>query len=100
MHDDYAPSLTDGIAMLSISTRMIFEKVRERSIKEIIARLDQVEPFELLLLAVNYDVEQCLQPAYRKIVTRSSLITHEEPLNVPLPTAVMFMRSAEPYWNA
>ncbi|KAF8491837.1 hypothetical protein F5888DRAFT_1619535 [Russula emetica] len=48
MHDDYTPSLTDWIAMLSISTRLIFEKVRERAIKEITARLDEIEAFELI----------------------------------------------------
>ncbi len=99
MHDDYAPSLTDWIAMLSISTRMIFEKVRERAIKEITARLDQVEAFELIGLAVKYDVEQWFKPAYRKIVIRRSLITHEA-LKVPFPMAVMLMRSREQYWNA
>jgi hypothetical protein len=100
MHDDYAPSLTDWIAMLSISTRMIFEKVRKRAIKEITAHLHEIEPFELIGLAVKYDVEQWLKPAYRRIVTRSSLITHQEALKVAFPMAVMLMRSHEQYWNA
>ena len=99
MHDDYNPSLTDWIAMLSISTRLIFEKVRERAIKEITARLDEIEPFELIGLAVKYDVEKWLKPAYRRIVTRSNLITHKEALKVPFPMAVMLMRSREQYWK-
>ena len=99
MHDDYAPSLTDWIAMLSISTRLIFEKVRKRAIKEITARLDEIEPFELIGLAVKYDVEKWLKPAYRRIVTRSNLITHQETLKVPFPMAVMLMRSREQYWK-
>jgi hypothetical protein len=99
MHDDYTPSLTDWIAMLSISTRLIFEKVRERTIKEITARLDEIEPFELIGLAVKYDVEKWLKPAYRRIVTRSNLITHQEALKVPFPMAVMLMRSREQYWK-
>ena len=99
MHDDYAPSLADWIALLSISTRLIFEKVRERAIKEITARLDQVDPFELIGLAVKYDAEQWLKPAYRQIVTRNDLITHQEALNVPFPMAVMLMRAREQYWK-
>lgn len=99
MHDDYTPSLTDWIAMLSISTRLIFEKVRERAIKEITARLDDIEPFELIGIAVKYDVERWLKPAYRRIVTRSALITHQEALKVPIPMAVMLMRSREQYWK-
>ncbi len=99
MHDDYAPSLTDWIAMLSISTRLIFEKVRERAIKEITAHLDEIEPFELIGIAVKYDVEKWLRPAYRRIVTRSNLITHQEALKVAFPMAVMLMRSREQYWK-
>lgn len=99
MHDDYSPSLTDWIAMLSISTRLIFEKVRERAIKEITARLDEIEAFELIGLAVKYDVEKWLKHAYRRIVTRNNLITHQEALKVPFPMAVMLMRSREQYWK-
>jgi hypothetical protein len=99
MHDDYVPSLADWIAMLSISTRLIFEKVRERAIKEITARLNEVDPFELIGLAIKYDVEQWLKPAYRRIVTRHDLITHQEALKVPFPTAVILMRSRELYWK-
>jgi hypothetical protein len=99
MHDDYTPSLTDWIAMLSISTRLIFEKVRERAIKEITARLDEIEAFELIGLAIKYDVEKWLKPAYRRIVTRGNLITHQEALKVPFPMAVMLMRSREKYWK-
>ena len=99
MHDDYVASLTDWIAILSISTRLIFDKVRERAIKEITAQLDQVEPFELIELAIKFDVEQWLKPAYRRIVTRANLITHAEAAKVPFPMAVMLMRSREQFWK-
>jgi hypothetical protein len=71
MHDDYKPTVTDWIAMLSISTRLNFPKVRERAIKEITARLEEIDPFDLIGLAVKYDVQQWLMPAYRRIVTRN-----------------------------
>ena len=99
MHDDYLPSLADWIAMLSISTRLLFEKLRARTIKEITTRMDQIDPFELIALAVKYDVEQWLKPAYRRIVTRTELISHQEALKVPFPMAVMLMRSREQYWK-
>ncbi|KAI0289998.1 hypothetical protein BC826DRAFT_1106749 [Russula brevipes] len=82
MHDDYKASLPDWIAILSISTRFIFEK-----------------PFDLIGLAIKFDVEQWLKPAYRRIVIRNSLITHAEALKVPFPMAVMLMRSREQYWK-
>jgi hypothetical protein len=101
MHDDYDGSLTvtDWIAMLSISTRLNFSKVRERAIKEITARLEEIDPFDLIGLAVKYDVEQWLMPAYRKIVTRINLITHAEAQKVPFAMAVMLMRSREQHWK-
>jgi len=99
MHDDYVALLTDWIAILSISTRLIFEKVRERAIKEITAQLDQIEPFELIKLAIKFDVKQWLKPAYRRIVTRTNLITHAEAAKVPFPMAVMLMRLREQFWK-
>jgi hypothetical protein len=100
MHDDYIASPSEWIAILSISTRLIFEKVRERAIKEITKRLDQVEGFQLIELANKFDVEQWLKPAYRRIVTRTNLITHAEAAKVPLPMAVMLLRSREKYWKS
>ena len=99
MHNDYAPSMADWISLLSISTRLIFEKVRERAIREITARLDQVDPFELIGLAVKYDVEEWLKHAYRRIVTRNDLITYQEALKIPFSMAVMLMRAREQYWK-
>jgi len=99
MHDDYVASLSEWLAVLSISTRLLFQKVRERAIKEITKLLDQVEAFELIGLAIKFDVEQWLKPAYRRIVTRSNLITHVEAAKVPLAMAVMLMRSREQFWR-
>jgi hypothetical protein len=99
MHDDYKPTVTDWIAMLSISTRLNFPKVRERAIKEITARLEEIDPFDLIGLAVKYDVQQWLMPAYRRIVTRNNLITHAEAQKIPFPMSVMLMRSREQHWR-
>jgi hypothetical protein len=98
MHDDYKASLTDWIAILSISTRFIFKRVRQRAITEITKRLDEIEPFDLIGMAIKCDVEMWLKPAYRRIVLRNnSLITHKEALRVPFAMAVMLMRSREQY---
>ncbi|KAI9459228.1 hypothetical protein BJY52DRAFT_388929 [Lactarius psammicola] len=97
MHDDYGPTVTDWILMLSISTRLIFPKVRERAIKELTSRLDDIDPFDLIGLAVKYDVQQWLKPTYRRIVTRTDLITHAEAQKIPFPMTVMLMRSHERY---
>ena len=99
MHDDYNPTVADWISMLSISTRLNFQKVRERAIKEITARLDEIDPFDLIGLAVKYDVQQWLMPAYRRIVTRVNLITHPEAQKIPFTMAAMLMRSREQHWK-
>ena len=99
MHDDYVASLADWIALLSISTRLLFEKLRARAITEITRRMNEVDQFELIGLAVKYDVEQWLKPAYRKIVARTELITHQEALKIPFHMAIMLMRSREQYWK-
>ena len=99
MHDDYVATLADWVSMLSISTRWIFEKVRERAIKEITARQDKVEAFEIIRLAIKFDVEQWLKPAYRRIVTRAELITRAESAKIPVHVTIMLTRSREQYWR-
>lgn len=99
MHDDYIATVDDWIAMLSISTRLIFSKVRERAIKELTSCLEEINPFDLIGLAVKYDVQQWLKPAYRKIVTRHVLIAYEEAEKIPFLMTFMLMRSREKYWK-
>jgi hypothetical protein len=99
MHDDYGPAVDDWIAMLSISTRLTFPRVRERAIKELTSRLEKIDPFDLIGLAVKYDVQQWLKPAYGRIVTRINLITHAEAKKIPFTMAVMLMRSREQHWK-
>ena len=97
MHNDYSPTVADWIAMLSISTRLIFPKVRERAINELTSRLEEIDPFDLIGLATKCDVERWLKPTYRRIITRTDLITYAEAEKIPFPVAVMFMRSHERY---
>ena len=99
MHDDYGPAVDDWIAMLSISTRLTFPRVRERAIKEITSRLEEIDPFDLIGVAVKYDVQQWLKPAYRTIVTRKNLITQSEAGKIAFPMAIMLMRSREQHWK-
>ncbi|KAI9433037.1 hypothetical protein H4582DRAFT_1024950 [Lactarius indigo] len=95
MHNDYRPTVTDWISILSISTRLIFPKVRERATKELTARMEEIDPFDLIGLAIKYDVLRWLDPAYLRIVRRTDLITQEEAQKIPLPIVVMLMRSHE-----
>ena len=99
MHNDYVATLADWVAMLSISTRLMFEKVRERAIKEITPRLGKIEAFEVMRLAIKFDVEQWLKHSYRRLVTRAELITHAESAKIPVHVIMMLTRSREQYWK-
>jgi hypothetical protein len=95
MHDDRIVAVDDWIALLTITTRLIFPKVRERAIKELTSCLEQIDPFDLIALAVKYDVPQWLKPAYRRIVTRVNPIEYKEAEKIPVLVALMLMRSRE-----
>jgi hypothetical protein len=93
MHNDYRPTASDWISILSISTRLIFPKVREHAIKKLSSRLERIDAFDLIGLAIKYDVQQWLKPTYQRIAKRTELITHAEAEKIPFPIAVMLMRS-------
>ncbi|KAI0267508.1 hypothetical protein BC834DRAFT_871626 [Gloeopeniophorella convolvens] len=96
---DYKPTIDDWLSILSISTRFIFDKVREKAIAEITARLNDLDPFELIAGAEKHNIDQWLMPAYRRIVLRSALVSEREALNIPLSTSIMLMRSRERFWK-
>ncbi|KAI0057836.1 hypothetical protein BV25DRAFT_1830754 [Artomyces pyxidatus] len=95
MHSDYHTDLTVWIALLSISTRLIFEKVRSRAITEINALSASLDPFEQILLAIKYDVRDWLKVAYVRIVDRDALITEKEAHRIPFSVLVMLMRARD-----
>ncbi|KAH8997942.1 hypothetical protein EDB92DRAFT_2024812, partial [Lactarius akahatsu] len=97
IHDDYKARAPDRIAILTISTRSIFPKVRERAINELTYCPEENDPFDLVGLAVKYDVEKWLKPAYRRIVTSINLMTHTEAEKVSFLVAVMRTREHEKY---
>ncbi|KAI0267509.1 hypothetical protein BC834DRAFT_968992 [Gloeopeniophorella convolvens] len=97
MHSDFQPTPDEWMAILSISTRLMFDKVRERAVTEITARVKTMDPFKLIAGAKKYDVDQWLMPAYRKIVIRADLITDAEALSIPFATAMMLTRSREQF---
>jgi hypothetical protein len=51
MESGYTASPESWIAILSISTRLLFDAVRMRAIQEISERLDLIDAVELLLVA-------------------------------------------------
>ncbi|KAF8273658.1 hypothetical protein EI94DRAFT_1165465 [Lactarius quietus] len=97
MHSDYKPTAAEWISILCISTRLICTKVRENAINELTSVLEEVDPFDLIGLAIKCDVQQWLKPTYRRIAKRAELITHAEAGKISFPIAVMLMRSHERY---
>ncbi|KAI0267506.1 hypothetical protein BC834DRAFT_871608 [Gloeopeniophorella convolvens] len=81
MHSNFRATLPQWLAMLAMSTRLFFDEVRARSIAEITARLDEMDPFD------------------RRIVTRAALVTEGEARSIPFSTTIMLVRSRERVWK-
>ncbi|THG96513.1 hypothetical protein EW026_g5332 [Hermanssonia centrifuga] len=54
--------LDDWIALLSISTRYVFDRIREIAIEEISRQV--LDPVKKITLANKYNIPQWLHPAY------------------------------------
>lgn len=64
-------SLDDWISLLGVSTKLLFLKLRKRSIVEISAQIEAVGPVESIVLATQHDVPEWYGPAYRELCRRN-----------------------------
>ncbi|KAH9931575.1 uncharacterized protein B0H18DRAFT_990068 [Fomitopsis serialis] len=75
---DRVISLADWVALLSVSSRLLFDKIRERAISAIEAHVPPLEPAERILLATKHDIPQWLNPAFTELCTRSDPLSDAE----------------------
>lgn len=99
MHDDYRASLQVWSAVLSISARFSFDRIRQRAIKELSARQSTMDPIDQIVLSFKHDIPSWLVPAYVAAVRRTRPLTLAEASRVPLHTVMLLTRSREMYWN-
>ncbi|KZT05001.1 uncharacterized protein LAESUDRAFT_727582 [Laetiporus sulphureus 93-53] len=95
MHEDGKLTLPQWIDLLSMSTRFVCDKIRERAIKEIHQHRPRIDPVEKIVLSVKFEVPQWLTPSYEAICQRSQPLDITETIRLGLATAVLLMRARE-----
>ncbi len=86
-------SLEDWIALLSISTRFVFDKIRDMAILEISSRM--LDPIKKITLANKYNIPQWLSPAYVDLCKRPEPLNDDEAETLGLKTVVRVARARE-----
>ena len=70
--------LEEWIALLSVSSRLLFDKVRERAISAIESHAPPLEPAKKILLATKHDIPQWLNSAFTELCTRTDPLSEDE----------------------
>ncbi|KAI0088337.1 hypothetical protein BDY19DRAFT_950387 [Irpex rosettiformis] len=92
----YRPSiitLQDWIALLSISTRYVFDNIRELAISEISKQM--IDPVTKITLANRYHVPQWLSPAFLELCKRVEPLQDPEAEALGLRSVVRIARARE-----
>ena len=93
MYSKVIVSLEDWIALLSISTRFVFDKIRDMAIMEISSRM--LDPIKKITLANKYNIPQWLSPAYVDLSKRPDPLNDDEAETLGLKTVVRVARARE-----
>lgn len=97
MYDEPARNLDSWVALLSISSRYLFDKIRDRAIREIAGHTPQLNPVERLSLALKHDIPQWIKPACVDLCVRPESLTEGEAEELGLCTVVRLARAREEY---
>lgn len=92
----YGPSISaieDWIALLSISTRYDFERIRDMAIQELSTKV--FDPIKKITLADKHNVPQWLSAAYVDLCKRPEPLTEQEAEELGLKTVVRVARARE-----
>lgn len=77
MYDRVVP-LEEWIALLSVSSRLLFDKIREHAISAIERHAPPLEPARKILLATKHDIPRWLHPAFTELCTRPDALSEDE----------------------
>ncbi|KAH8102049.1 hypothetical protein BXZ70DRAFT_930001 [Cristinia sonorae] len=92
----YGPTITtlsDWMALLSISTRYVFDRIRDMAIQELSTK--GLDPIKKITLANQYSIPQWLPPAYVDLCKRPEPLTEVEACSLGLPTVVRVAKARE-----
>jgi len=90
----YAP-LDSWIAMLSIATRLLFDDIRWRAIREITAQLNSLDAVEVIVLAYKFDVHQWLESALTRVVETDEVLSDADAAKIPFADFTLITRCRE-----
>ena len=99
MYDDYKPSTTEWMDLLSIANTYGFTKVYRRAIYEIDDLDDAIDPVERILLAKRLKVNRWLAPAYATLCSRTDPITASEAEKLGMYTFVALVAARESFYR-
>lgn len=98
MRDDYRPTVDHWTHLLSIATRLLFDRIRRHAITKL--TYSQLRPLNMVVLALKYDVGQWLEPAYTVIVCDHTTLSFEDLSLLPWTIATMLLRAREIYHHS
>ncbi|KZT07589.1 uncharacterized protein LAESUDRAFT_650721 [Laetiporus sulphureus 93-53] len=82
-------------ALLSISSRYVFEQIRQRAVEMLDNHDPPLSPAEQVALAFKYDIKQWLKPAYVTLGKRKQPISDEEAAEMGFEATVRLGRVRE-----
>lgn len=97
MHEDFDISTHDWIHLLSISSRLLFDRIRDHAIKVLTSPSSGITPVDKALLALKYDIDEWLEPAYTAIILDKNTLSFEEIARLPGELSTLLLRSREIY---
>ena len=99
MYDDYKPSTTEWMDLLSIANTYSFTKVYRRAVSEIDDLDGTTDPVERILLAKRLKVNRWLAPAYATLCSRTDPITASEAEELGMYTFVALVAARESFYR-
>ncbi|THH32834.1 hypothetical protein EUX98_g1333 [Antrodiella citrinella] len=93
MYGPIISSPEDWIALLSLSTRYVFDKIRDLAIQELSMKV--LDPIKKIVLADRHNVPQWLSAAYVDLCKRPEPLTEREADELGLKTVVRVARARE-----
>ncbi|EMD36833.1 hypothetical protein CERSUDRAFT_114748 [Gelatoporia subvermispora B] len=88
-------SLEEWSDLLSISSRLLFDNLRQVCLANIERAVDQLDPVQRIVLAQNHDIPQWLESAYIALCVRSNPLDDAEAAQLGFETAFHIARLRE-----
>jgi hypothetical protein len=100
MFDDYKLSWEACVALLAISTNFKMSRVRDFAVKAIATRKGVKDTVTIINLAMEFDIQEWLAPAYAELCYRKKALTAEEGQLLGWETFAKLTEAREKYLQA